>query len=57
MALQDKINEMLDKTEIDDKIKEGAGKVKGKVDDLLDKTEIDDKIKDAAKNLKDKFTN
>ena len=56
MGLKDKINEVLDKTTIDDKIIDAAGTVKDKVGDLLDKTEVDDKIKDAFSNLKDKIT-
>ena len=39
MELKGKINEMLEKTEIDDKIKEGADKLKDKVDEVLEKTE------------------
>ena len=45
----------LEKTEIDDKIKEGAGKLKEKVGEALEKTEIDDKIKAGVENIKDKF--
>ena len=45
--LQDSAKELLDKTDIDDKIV-GAAK------DLLDKTDIDERIVDAAKDLKEK---
>ena len=45
--LQDSAKELLDKTDIDDKIV-GAAK------DFLDKTDIDDKLAGAAKDLKEK---
>ena len=54
MDIKEKINGVLEKTDIDDKIKEKAGELKDKVDDALEKTDIDDKIKDAAGNVKDK---
>lgn len=56
MELKGKIDELLDKTEIDDKIIEGAQKLKEKVDEVLEKTEIDDKIKEVAQNIKEKLT-
>ena len=60
MGLKDKIDEVLDKTEIDDKIVDGVkaagSKIKEVTNNLLDKTEIDDKIVDAVSNLKNKIT-
>ena len=47
MGLKDKIDSVLDKTDIDDKI---AAKAK----DVLDKTDIDDKLVAGAKDLKAK---
>ena len=44
-GLKDKVDEVLEKTDIDDKIKE-------KADELLEKTDIDDKIIAGAKGLK-----
>ena len=46
-GLKDKVDDVLEKTDIDDKIK-------AKAQDVLDKTDIDDKIKGAAGELKDK---
>ena len=58
-GLKDKAQDVLDKTDIDDKIKEKAEKVKDtvedKVDDVLDKTDIDEKIKDKVGDIKEKF--
>ena len=58
-GLKDKAEEALEKTDIDDKIKEKAEKVKDtvedKVDDVLDKTDIDEKIKDKVGDIKEKF--
>ena len=44
MGLMDKINGVLDKTDIDEKIKENPAIVKDKVTEILDKTDIDEKI-------------
>ena len=44
MGLKDAINGVLDKTDIDEKIKENPGIVKEKVSEILDKTDIDEKI-------------
>ncbi len=44
MGLMDKIDSVLDKTDIDEKIKENPGIVKEKVQEALDKTDIDEKI-------------
>ena len=44
MDIKGKINEVLDKTDIDEKIKENPGIVKDKVKEVLDKTDIDEKI-------------
>ena len=46
--LKDKVNDALEKTDIDDKIK-------GKVDEVLEKTDIDDKIKEKVDEIKGKF--
>ncbi|MBR3211352.1 MAG: hypothetical protein IKF71_05405 [Bacilli bacterium] len=54
-SINDNINDVLDKTDIDDKIVAAAGKVKETTKDILDKTDIDDKIVDAAKKAKDKI--
>ncbi len=60
MGLKDKIDEVLDKTEVDDKIVDGVkaagSKIKEVTNNLLDKTEIDDKIKEKFSDLKDKIT-
>ena len=53
-SISNNINEVLDKTEIDDKIVEAAGKVKDAAQNVLDKTEIDEKIVDATKKVKEK---
>ena len=42
--LKKKVDEVLDKTDIDEKIKENPGLIKEKVDEVLSKTDIDDKI-------------
>ena len=52
---KDKAQEVLDKTDIDEKIVEGAKKVKGKAEEALEKTDIDDKIKAKAEGVKDAF--
>jgi len=46
-----KIQEILDKTDIDEKIVDAAKGLKDKVQDALDKTDIDEKIVDGAKNV------
>ena len=59
MALKDKIQEALDKTEVDDKIvagvKKGASKVEEVVGKALDKTDLDEKFVAKAGELKDKI--
>ena len=52
-SIQNNIQEVLDKTEVDDKIIDAATKVKDKTKDILDKTEIDEKIVDTAKKAKE----
>ena len=42
---------MLDKTDIDEKIVEGAKGLKEKVQGALDKTDIDEKVVEGAKGL------
>ncbi len=49
MDIKGKINEVLDKTDIDEKIKENPGMIKDEVKKVLDKTDIDDKIIDKFK--------
>ena len=49
MDIKGKINEVLDKTDIDEKLKENPGAIKDKVKEVLDKTDIDDKIIDKFK--------
>ena len=44
MGLKDAINGVLDKTDIDEKIKENPAIIKDKVQEVLDKTDIDEKI-------------
>ena len=55
-SISNNINEVLDKTEIDDKVVEAAGKVKKATKKVLDKTDIDDKIVETAKKAKSKIT-
>ena len=50
-----KIDSVLDKTDIDEKIK--AGDIKKGAGTILDKTDIDDKILDKAKEVVGKFKN
>lgn len=52
--IQETAKDMLDKTDIDEKIVAAAKDLAGKAKDALDKTDVDDKIIDAAKGLKDK---
>lgn len=49
--VKEKVNNVLDKTDIDEKIVGAANKVADTTKDLLDKTDIDDKIVDAAKGV------
>ena len=42
--LKGKVGEVLDKTDIDEKIKENPGIIKEKVDEVLSKTDLDEKI-------------
>lgn len=55
-GISKKANEILDKTDIDEKIVDTAKKVKesvsDKVSEVLDKTDIDEKIADTAKKVK-----
>ena len=44
MGIKDAINGVLDKTDIDEKIKENPAIIKDKVQEVLDKTDIDEKI-------------
>ena len=44
MALKDKIQSALDKTDVDDKIVAGVKNAGAKVKNVLDKTDVDDKI-------------
>ncbi len=50
-----KIDGVLEKTDIDDKIKANAGKIKEGAESVLEKTDIDDKIKDKVGDIVDKF--
>ena len=50
-SLKSKVQEALDKTDIDEKIVEGAKGLKGKVQEVLDKTDIDEKIVGAVKSV------
>lgn len=52
--VKDKVQEVLDKTEIDDKIVEAADTAKEKVQGVLDKTEVDEKIVEASHDVKEK---
>ena len=54
-GLGDKIQGILDKTDIDEKIVEGAKDLKEKAQGLLDKTDVDEKIVDGAKNVINKL--
>ena len=42
--LKSKIDELLDQTDVDDKIRAGAADLKAKLDEALEKTDIDEKI-------------
>ena len=48
-ALRGKVQELLDKTDIDEKIVAGAKGLKDKAQELLDKTDVDEKIVDGVK--------
>ena len=52
-----KIDSVLDKTDIDEKIKANAGDIKKGAGTILDKRDIDDKILDKAKEVVGKFKN
>ena len=51
-----KVQEMLDKTDIDEKVVDAVKGLPGKVQEMLDKTDIDEKIVDGAKNLAGKIS-
>lgn len=55
-GVKSKVTEILDKTDIDEKIIANSGAIKDKVTDILDKTDIDDKIIEKAKDVVGKFT-
>jgi len=55
MSIKEKVDDLLEKTTIDDKIIAGAEKVKDKANELLDKTEVDDKIIDKIVDLQEKL--
>ena len=52
-GLKDKAQEVLDKTDIDDKVKAEAKELKAKAQDALDKVDIDEKIEDGVNKIKD----
>ncbi len=52
--MKDKAKEVLDKTDLDEKILEKAVELKDKAKEALEKTDIDDKIKAKAGELRDK---
>ena len=47
----EKMQALLDKTDVDEKIVEAAKGLKEKAQELLDKTDVDEKIVEGAKNL------
>ena len=49
-----KLQELLDRTDVDEKIVDAVKSVPGKVQELLDKTDVDEKIVDGAKSIIDK---
>ena len=53
--LKDKVNDALEKTDIDDKIKANSKDIKKGVGTVLDKTDIDDKVIAKAKEVVGKF--
>ena len=55
-GLKDKVDDLLEKTDIDEKIVEKAGELKEKAGELLEKTDIDEKIAEKAGELKEKVT-
>lgn len=55
-SISSNINEVLDKTEIDDKIVDAAGKVKEATKKALDKTDIDEKVVDVARKAKSRVS-
>ncbi len=54
--VKDKVDNLLDKTDIDEKIVGAAGSAKEKAKELLDKTDIDEKIAGKIDDLKEKVT-
>ena len=54
MTRLEMVQELLDKTDVDEKVVEAVKGLPGKLQGLLDKTDIDEKIVDGAKNLTDK---
>ena len=52
--LKGKVNEILDKTDIDEKIVEGVSELKDKAKGFLDKTDVDEKIAAGVSGLKEK---
>ena len=55
--VKEKINDVLDKTDVDEKIVDAYEKVLDATKDLLDKTDVDEKIVDTAKKAKDSVKN
>ena len=53
-GLKDKVDDLLEKTDIDEKIVEKAGALKDKAGEFLEKTNIDEKVVEKAGELKDK---
>jgi len=53
---KNKVNDVLDKTDIDEKIVGAADKVKDATKNVLDKTDIDDKIKESVDKIKKDVT-
>ena len=52
--LQESTKNVLDKTDIDEKIVAAAKDLKGKAQEILEKTDVDEKIAEAAKSMKEK---
>ena len=52
--VKEKVQEVLDKTEIDEKIVEVSNNMKEKVQEVLDKTEVDEKIVEVSTDVKEK---
>ncbi len=51
---KEKVQELLDKTELDEMIAAGAKTVRDKAQQILDRTEIDEKIAAGARDLTDR---